>query len=69
MSAQDPNERFISLEMKVAYQEKLISELNEVLLERGNEIDQLVRRVLSLERMVREGTDGREFPHERPPHY
>lgn len=62
------NERFVSIETKIAYQEKLILELNEVLLERGREIDKLTRRLDSLEKLAREGTP--ENPgHERPPHY
>lgn len=62
------NERFMNIEMKIAYQEKLIADLNEVLLKRGREIDQLTRRLASLENLARE--DSPENPgHERPPHY
>lgn len=61
-------ERFVSIETKIAYQEKLIAELNEVLLERGQEIDKLTRRLDSLEKLARDGAP--ENPgHERPPHY
>ena len=69
MSGTDPSEeRFLALETKVAYQEKLIAELNDVILERGREIDQLLTRVGNLEKLAREGSP--ETPgHERPPHY
>ncbi len=61
-------ERFISIETKIAYQEKLIAELNEVILERGKQIDLLTRRITQLERLATD--DGPEQPgHERPPHY
>jgi len=60
--------RFIELETKVAYQEKLLSDLNEVLLSRGREIDALLKRVDSLERLAQE--DGTDTPgNEPPPHY
>jgi len=61
-------ERFVALETKIAYQEKLLAELNDVLLERGNEVDSLKKRVDALERMYREGEDPNPG-HEPPPHY
>lgn len=61
-------ERFINLESKLAYHEKLLADLNEVLLERGQEIDTLKARVEALERQYQEGEQ--ESPgHEPPPHY
>lgn len=66
--SQTLDERFVSIETKIAYQEKLIAELNEVLLQRGQEIDKLTRRLASLENLARDGSS--ENPgHERPPHY
>lgn len=69
MYMSDPvNERFVNIETKIAYQEKLITELNEVLLQRGKEIDKLARRLEGLEKLAREGAP--ETPgHEPPPHY
>jgi SlyX protein len=62
------NDRFVSIETKIAYQEKLIAELNDVLLERGQELDKLQLRLNSLERLARESAP--ENPgHEPPPHY
>ena len=60
--------RFIELETQVAYQEKLLSELNEVLLSRGREIDALLKRVDSLEGLAQDHSE--ETPgNEPPPHY
>lgn len=68
MSEGQDNERFLVLETKVAYQEKLIADLNEVLLERGREIDTLTARVQNLEKAFREDP-GEDPGDEPPPHY
>ena len=60
--------RFIQIETKIAYQEKLVSELNEVVHEQSRTIDRLEARVLYLERMLREQM-GEAIGHEPPPHY
>jgi SlyX protein len=61
-------ERFMRLETKVAYQEKLIADLNEVLLERGAQVDLLTVQMKGLQRQVLEA--GTEQPaNEVPPHY
>lgn len=68
MPGYDADERFLTLETKLAYQEKLIAELNDVLLSRGQEVDRLLLRVDVLERMLRDGPP--EDPvNEPPPHY
>ncbi len=61
-------ERLLTLETKVAYQDKLIADLNDVLLERGQQLDALEGRVEALARLMREGPQ--EAPsNEPPPHY
>lgn len=61
-------ERFMRLETKVAYQEKLIADLNEVLLERGAAVDLLTVQIRGLQRQILE--TGTEQPaNEVPPHY
>lgn len=57
------------LEIKAAYLEKTVRDLDEVVLQQGNLIKDLVRRVDQLERQLQAGAEGREFPHEKPPHY
>lgn len=61
-------DRFVLLETKVAYQEKLISELSEVLAEHGQVIDRLELRVRRLEQALRDNA-GEPVGHDRPPHY
>jgi SlyX protein len=66
----DPIEaRFVALETKVAYQDKLIAELNEVVVERTRELDVLKRRLQILERSLRESQEEPGPALERPPHY
>lgn len=68
MTDSEIDERFLRLETKIAYQEKLVAELNDVLLERGNEVDKLKLRVAFMERQVHEGEEF-SLAHEPPPHY
>ena len=68
MTDSELNERFLKLETKAAYQEKLLAELNDVLLERGREVDRLTVRVTALERQYQEGEELSPG-HEPPPHY
>ena len=69
MSREDrENERFVLLETKVAYQEKVISDLNDVVLAHTRALDRLETRVAQLEALVRDEA-GDPIGHERPPHY
>lgn len=63
------DERFIILETKLAYQERLLEELNHVLIGKGKELDDLRRRLAALEALARQGSNETKPPHERPPHY
>ena len=66
-------ERLVEIETKIAFQEKTIQDLNDVLCEQQQEIerlgsicDALVKRVKELS----EFTPGTDAPaNERPPHY
>lgn len=67
--AHDPSEaRLIALETKLAYQEKTIAELNEVIIDQNRTIAELQRRLTLVEGQL-QAESGRELPHERPPHY
>lgn len=72
MTTTDPasllEQRFIALETKVAYQEKLLAELNEVLVEHSRVLSDLEKRALNAERALRE-TLADKPAHEKPPHY
>ena len=61
--------RFIQLETKVAYQDKLIAELNDVIVERTYALDALARRLAALEKFLREPPAEAGPANEKPPHY
>ena len=61
--------RFFRLEEKVAYQDKVIAELNEVVVTLNRTADELRQRLEAVERTVRSELGPREVPNERPPHY
>jgi uncharacterized coiled-coil protein SlyX len=64
-----PDERFVRLEEKAAYLEKLALDLNEVVIRQAQELDELLARVERLERQQRSAQDDESIPHEKPPHY
>ena len=72
MSQPDPNElseRVTELEVKLAYQDRLIADLDSVVHEFAKRVEQLERSVQSL----RETAEGSAAPigaaDEKPPHY
>jgi uncharacterized coiled-coil protein SlyX len=65
MPLADDDERFI----EIAYQEKTILELNEVVVELNQLTSDLARRLHTLERCVQSELGPREMPNEAPPHY
>lgn len=62
-------ERFVRLEVKCAYLEKLALDLNEVVIAQGQLIDDLGIRLERAERQLRAGPEDESMPHEKPPHY
>lgn len=68
-SSVEGEQRFVSLEEKLAYLEKLTGELNDVVISQAESIDQLQKQVKLLAKQAAESGEGREFPHEAPPHY
>ena len=61
--------RFVTLETKIAYQEKAIADLNDVVVEQGRAFEKLVRRVTRLEQQLEQLLGQFEVPVEKPPHY
>ncbi|MDQ2643848.1 MAG: SlyX family protein [Myxococcota bacterium] len=61
--------RFLKLEEKVAYQDKTISELNDVVVQLHRRVDELKARLDVTERALRSELGAREMPNEPPPHY
>jgi len=69
MAQAHEDERFIQLETKIAYQEKTMAELNEVVVELNQLASDLARRLDRLERWVQVELGPRDMPNEKPPHY
>jgi uncharacterized coiled-coil protein SlyX len=61
--------RLLLLEEKVAYQDKTIAELNEVVVDLNRGLSELKARVEQIERLVGAELSRRDMPNEKPPHY
>ena len=61
-------ERFIALETKVAFQEKLLRDLDDVITQQDRHIDELLLKMSRMENALREISDEKPG-HEPPPHY
>ena len=61
--------RLLRLEEKVAYQDKLIAELNDVVVSLHHLVDGLQVRLRNIEGALRTELGGRDVPNEKPPHY
>jgi uncharacterized coiled-coil protein SlyX len=61
--------RLLMLEEKVAYQDKTIAELNDVVVDLNRQVADLKARLMQLERLVGSELSRREMPNEKPPHY
>jgi len=67
MSASDA--RLLTLEEKVAYQDKTIADLNEVVVGLNRLVSDLRARLEQMERLIGAELSRREMPNEKPPHY
>jgi uncharacterized coiled-coil protein SlyX len=67
MSGQDA--RLVTLEEKVAYQDKTIAELNDVVVTLNRQLSDVKNRIEQIERLVGGELSRREMPNEKPPHY
>jgi SlyX protein len=65
------DQRFIEIETKSLYQEKLLEELHQALYEQQKMIDSLQAEVLRLKRRFEDVSPAREIgpANEKPPHY
>jgi uncharacterized coiled-coil protein SlyX len=61
--------RLLTLEEKVAYQDKTILDLNDVVVTLNRQVSELKARVEQIERLVGSELSRREMPNEKPPHY
>ena len=65
-------ERFIDLESRLAHQDQLLNELNDVVTEQQAKImqlDELCRTLIDRVRSLSEGLSAGHAGDERPPHY
>ena len=69
MSGSDDAARLLHLEEKVAYQDKTIVELNDVVVTLNRQVSDLQARVGQVERLIGGELSRREMPNEKPPHY
>lgn len=69
MNDETTEARLLKLEEKVAYQDKTIAELNDVVVTLNRRTAELHERLEAIERVVRNELGGRDAPHEKPPHY
>lgn len=60
--------RFIALETKIAFQEKLLLDLDDVITQQDKNLDELLLKVNRIENAFRE-ISGDKPGHEAPPHY
>ncbi len=64
------DDRLDDLEVKLAYQERLIGELDKLVRSLGNRLDEALRELAALKESVRTGGEPAVGPAtERPPHY
>jgi len=70
MNSVEHNERIEALEMRVAYQDQTIEELNAALTAQWDTIDVLAKKLAMLEEQVRSGSYIADPATEKPPpHY
>jgi SlyX protein len=72
MNAPDVETRCKALEERMAFQERVIDELNEAVLRQQQQLDQLNRQLAALTsglEQLAEQAQGGDLPHEKPPHY
>ncbi|NVM77011.1 SlyX protein [Duganella sp. SG902] len=65
-------DRFIDIEIKLAYAEDMVDSLSQRIHEQQQQIDKLEQLCASLAQHVRnqaQNNGGGQLPHERPPHY
>ncbi len=68
----DMNERIIELESRLAYQERTIEELNQVVTGQQQQIDDLLREIERIKAYLKQGGDSgiaRADEETPPPHY
>jgi SlyX protein len=65
----DLAERIDGLEIRIAHQDRTISELNDVITEQWSRIEILERQIMRMREEMQNMTPAREGPEPPPPHY
>jgi uncharacterized coiled-coil protein SlyX len=65
----DISDRFIDLEVKLAYQDRTIRELDNLVRELATRLEDTEKKLAQLEQTVRSGEVPLGPPNEPPPHY
>jgi len=63
------DKRLEDLEMRLAYQDKTISDLNDVITAQWKKIEALERQLLRLDEELRDIDSMEAPPNQKPPHY
>ena len=63
------NARIDALEMRAAYQDQVIEDLNRAIIDQWKQIDSLKRQLAEILDRVQEVEDGSAAPERPPPHY
>ncbi len=64
-----PEERLITIETKIAYLEKYVNDLNQVIIEQDDTIKKLYRETEMLKKKLKNGDEEKLPENEKPPHY
>ncbi|MCH3917724.1 MAG: SlyX family protein [Spirochaetia bacterium] len=68
----DDEARTTAIEIKLAYAEEMIAQLNEVVIRQQKDLGVLENHVAKLEKKMKDfidNSEGEERPNRRPPHY
>ncbi len=67
----ESEERFTTIEMKLAYMEEFVNQIQKVAVEQSSTIEKLKKEVKLMSDRIREMSDAMEgdIPNRKPPHY
>lgn len=71
MTDKEIDNRFMAMEMKLAYMEDFVNQIQEVAVEQAKTIDKLKGEIKIMSNKIREMSDSLEgdIPNRKPPHY
>lgn len=71
MTDKEIDNRFVAMEMKLAYMEDFVNQIQEVAVEQAKTIDKLKGEIKLMSNKIREMSDSLEgdIPNRKPPHY